>query len=98
MLFKLTCYLLYTLVTIHTDLKEYNHLMQSKDDYIAGPVPELVIEGGETQFQKPVQVIIPHCVTPGWTQTIRVLRGSGTLFEVNVLSLYIMLCVGFVFW
>ena len=64
-------------------MTHYGHLIQSKGEYIAGPVPELVVEGHEAVFEKPVEVIIPHCVRTERTGAIRVFRGNEGEFEVS---------------
>ena len=71
-------------VTIHTDLTKYNHLMRSRDEYVAGPVPELVVEGAEAVFEEPVEISIPHCVRTDKTSAVRVLSGTSRDFEVII--------------
>ena len=71
-------------MTIHTNLKEYGHLMQSESDYIAGPVAELVVEKDEAIFKKPVELTIPHCVRRDKTSAVRVLCGTDRDFEVII--------------
>ena len=79
-----THHFFHILVTIHTNLKEYNHLMQSESDYIAGPVAELVVEKDEAIFEKPVELTIPHCVRTNKTSAVRVLCGTDRDFEVII--------------
>ena len=41
------------------------------------------MEGHEAVFEKPVEVIIPHCVRTERTGAIRVFRGNEGEFEVS---------------
>ena len=76
-------------MTIHTDLNDYGHLIQSKGDFIAGPVAELVVEGDEAVFEKPVEILIPHCIKPNKSRTVRVLYGTDRDFKVIVILLIV---------
>ena len=66
---------------IHTELTDFNHCMQTKDDYIAGPVTQFCVEG-TGHFEKNVEIVIPHCIRRANMHTVRVLCGSGKVFRV----------------
>ena len=67
---------------VHTHLSQYNHCMRNSDEYIAGPVAEFYIaEGGN--FEKHVEIRIPHCLRKGRKDAVRVLQGSENNYEVT---------------
>ena len=82
-------FLFLLLVKVHTHLTDYNHLMRSKYEYVAGPVPEVEVVGGKAVFEKPVEIIIPHCLNLSKTSAVRVLSGTGKDFQVTEMVLCI---------
>ena len=72
---------------VHTHLAQYHHCLKSSGEYIAGPVAEFYVVGGG-DFEKHVEIMIPHSVRAGKVDAVRVLQGSEDNYEVNTTHFY----------
>ena len=82
-------FLFFLVAMVHTHLNEYTHLVRSKHEYIAGPVPEFIVVGEKAVFEKPVEILISQPKRLGKNTAVRVLSGTETDYQVIKSIFYI---------
>ena len=60
---------------IHTNINEYSQYLEQDKEHVIAAIPEYEVQCGGS-FDKPVEVVIPHCLNVDSKEKITVRYGS----------------------